>query len=167
MSKTLAQGGTTFTMTLLTFTKAKPMPETTLILDRKIFTDQSTIGELLKGNDLICYVLEDTCRTHKVHGKTAIPSGSYEVVITHSARFGIELPLLLNVPGFEGVRIHPGNSDVDTEGCLLPGLRKGENIVYDSKKAMSVVMDHVWGALRRGRLFLAVYGGPDSHKEVA
>jgi hypothetical protein len=85
-----------------------------IIIDRFDFTDNATIGALTCG-DFHCFTLEDTDRhlednpDGKIYGKTAIPRGTYKVIITFSNRFKKELPLLLNVPGFEGVRIHPGN----------------------------------------------------------
>ena len=72
---------------------------------------------------LECVGCEDVVRPAgvKIHGQTAIPPGTYTVVNTFSPRFQKYLPLLLNVPGYAGVRIHPGNYARDTEGCLLPG----------------------------------------------
>jgi hypothetical protein len=95
-----------------------------LRLTRKEFTDRSTIGELHVNGVFECFTLEDTVRPVKIKGETAIPEGRYEVVVNFSERFQRPLPLLLNVPNFEGVRIHPGNTDKDTEGCILVGWTK-------------------------------------------
>lgn len=74
----------------------------------------------------LCYVLEDSPRlangATKQPGHTAIPAGAYEVAITHSPRFGRLLPILLNVPGFAGIRMHAGETVEHTDGCLLLGL---------------------------------------------
>lgn len=89
---------------------------------RHTFTGRSTIGSLYIDKKFECYTLEDVVRTGpKVHGQTAIPEGTYEVQITFSPRFKRDLPLLLNVPNFEGVRIHSGNRAEETEGCILVG----------------------------------------------
>lgn len=112
-----------------------------LELKRRWLTDKSTIGELLIDGAHECYVLEDKVRQHEplVRGSTAIPFGRYGVVITHSPRFNRDLPLLVGVPGFEGVRIHPGNVAADTEGCLLPGLTWGSDRVNDSRQAFDAL----------------------------
>ncbi len=92
-----------------------------------------------------CNAMEDTDRglrsdmplseikAKKVYGQTAIPSGEYECAYTYSARFKKMLPLLLNVKGFEGVRIHSGNSAKDTEGCILCGKNDKVGWVSDSR----------------------------------
>lgn len=96
-------------------------------LIRESFGDTFTEGKLLIDNVFECYTVEDTDRkmeedlTRKVNGKTAIPKGEYEVVLSMSNRFQKILPEVLNVPGFAGIRIHSGNSSVDTEGCIILG----------------------------------------------
>ena len=92
----------------------------------------------------------------KIKGKTAIPYGRYEVVITFSNRFKKPLPLLLNVPGFEGVRIHSGNTQEDTEGCLLLGTTRNENMVLNSRVAMSVFMEWLKKTLLTEKVFIEI-----------
>ena len=100
---------------------------------RSELTEASTVGEMFYRNspdeawNRLCWTLEDPIREvaghspeeWKIKGNTAIPYGSYATVITFSQKFNRDLPLLLNVPGFEGIRIHGGNTAKDTEGCIL------------------------------------------------
>lgn len=83
------------------------------------------IGELTIDGVHQCFTLEDKVREKKIFGKTAIPPGRYEVTVSFSNHFQKKLPLLMNVPNFEGVRIHSGNTAKDTEGCILVGMTKG------------------------------------------
>ena len=98
-----------------------------LILTRIARKAEYTIGRLEDENGKrICDTLEPTWRDYKggemkIPKKSAIPEGSYRVVVTKSQRFRKYLPLLVGVPGFEGVRIHAGNTSRDTEGCILVG----------------------------------------------
>ena len=100
-----------------------------LELKRLKFGEDYTIGRLTLDGRFLCYTLEDKVRevigepvaAWKVQDKTAIPVGVYPVIITMSARFKIRLPLLMDVPGFSGIRIHTGNTSKDTEGCILVG----------------------------------------------
>lgn len=110
-----------------------------LTLIRNKSSDKSTIGELLYNGIHQCWTLEDIERTEKVYGKTAIPKGTYEVVISYSNRFKRMLPLLLNVPDFTGVRIHSGNTAADTEGCVLVGSKKGTDCVLESRAAFNAL----------------------------
>jgi hypothetical protein len=99
-----------------------------LRLFRSVMANRYTVGRLYVDGKYHCDTLEDTDRRlednpgAKVYGKTAIPRGTYDVLITMSNRFKRELPLLKNVPGFEGIRIHPGNTHEDTDGCVLVGV---------------------------------------------
>lgn len=111
-----------------------------------------TIGEMFINGKFTCYTLEDVVRpkNEKVFGQTAIPYGSYRITVTHSPRFGVDLPLVNDVPGFSGVRIHPGNTAADTEGCILVGLGKTETSVTHSRDAFSGVMAQIRDAIKQG-----------------
>lgn len=101
-----------------------------------------TIGKLYIDGAYFCDTLEDTVRTgEKIAGKTAIPAGTYKVKMTWSPRFKRYLPEILNVPNFSGVRIHAGNSALDTEGCVLLGLNKVKARVVCSKNAVEFFID--------------------------
>lgn len=84
-------------------------------------TDRNVIGDLFIDGEFFCYTLEDEIRAEgvKVYGKTCIDSGRYKVILNRSNRFKRIMPLLLNVPRFEGIRIHGGNTSKDTHGCPL------------------------------------------------
>ncbi len=94
-----------------------------------------TFGKLYVDQSFQCYTLEDTVRTLKVQGETAIPCRTYSLVIDQSTRFQRLMPHLLDVPGFEGIRIHAGNTDKNTEGCVLVGNGHTDNSLTDSRKA--------------------------------
>lgn len=127
-----------------------------LLLKRLHKTNNSTIGELSIDGKFQCYVIEDIERVEKVKGKTAIPKGTYQVVITMSNRFKKNLPLLLNVPNFEGVRIHSGNTALDTEGCLILGKTRAIDFVGNSKLAMSEFMSKLESALKVSKVFITI-----------
>lgn len=98
-----------------------------------------TIGELSVNDNYLCDTLEDRVRPEgeKIYGETAIPAGTYTVILSYSNRFKKVMPEIQNVPNFTGVRIHCGNSSKDTEGCLLVGKWDGktENWISDSKNS--------------------------------
>ena len=100
-------------------------------------TDNSVIGEMLVDGIFECFTLEDAERPVKIKGETAIPKGTYRVIINESNRFKRLLPLLIDVPNFEGVRIHSGNSNHDTEGCILVGQTRNKNYIGQSRKAFN------------------------------
>jgi hypothetical protein len=102
-------------------------------------TENSTIGEMTIDGKFECYTLEDKERDVKIKSETAIPKGTYKVIINQSNRFKKLMPLLLNVPNFEGVRIHPGNSNHDTEGCILVGQSRSVDYITKSRKAYEIL----------------------------
>lgn len=114
-----------------------------LELIRKIKTEESTVGVLFVDGIMECFTLEDVERKEKIFGKTAIPVGTYEVGISYSNRFKRDLPILYNVSGYEGVRIHAGNTAEDTEGCILVGTTSARNKILNSRIAFSKLFDKI------------------------
>jgi hypothetical protein len=110
-----------------------------LTLIRKHFGDKYTIGKLSIDQVYTCDAMEDVVRdlndiNHdgdfdeegegKIYGKTAIPCGRYKIIVNLSRKLKRRLPLLLNVPGFSGIRIHGGKNETWSEGCILVGENK-------------------------------------------
>lgn len=104
---------------------------------RDICKENFTLGKMYLDGEFYGYTLEDTVRKpgQKVPGKTAIPAGSYKVTVTYSPHFKKLLPLINDVPEFDGVRIHGGNSAADTDGCILVAKNR------DSSRGI------IWGSL--------------------
>lgn len=112
-------------------------------IKREFFNSTNIIGSMYVNGALFGYTLEDKDRglkdtmsvseikIRKIFGETAIPYGRYEVILSYSNRFKKVMPLLLNVKGFEGVRIHGGNTDKNTLGCPLLGAKRNDNGIYD------------------------------------
>jgi hypothetical protein len=109
----------------------------TMVLTREASQDGATLGSLAIDGHHVCHTLEDEVRPPgvKVPGRTAIPAGRYRVVVTSSPRFKRRLPLLREVPGFDGVRIHRGNTARDTEGCILVGYARTQARIWSSAVA--------------------------------
>lgn len=127
-----------------------------LELKRKIFTDDSTIGELYIDGVFFCYTLEDKVRDAKIYGITAIPYGKYEMIVSFSNRFKQYMPLLLKVPGFEGIRIHAGNKSADTEGCILVGSSKSLNFIGKSRVTYRSLFAKIKLAVKKEKLFINI-----------
>jgi len=108
-----------------------------LKLLRNRFNKEYTAGQLYVDDDYFCFTLEDEVREPygwskedgvpieqwKVHGETAIPRGIYKVTFENSPHFGPDTLTIHNVPGFTKIRIHSGNTEKDTEGCIIVGYR--------------------------------------------
>jgi hypothetical protein len=127
-----------------------------LQLIRNVFTDNSTIGELSVNGVFECFTLEDKVRPVKIKGETAIPSGTYEVAVTFSNKFQKFLPLLMNVPNFDGIRIHPGNFPKDTLGCILVGQGKGVDSISNSRLAFAPLFDKIQSVVRTEKVFIEI-----------
>lgn len=135
-------------------------------------SEKSTIGELsLEECGFLCHTLEDKDRglakpitaeevkKVKVAGATAIPAGEYDVVLVvspsmknkpYAKQYGGRFPCLLNVPGFEGILIHPGNTDADTRGCILVGDYDpaAPDRITGSVNAYEDLMRYLWAAYK-------------------
>ena len=140
-----------------------------LTLNRRFKAPEYTIGDLYIDGQWFCNTLEDTDRdlsqdmlltyiqNKKIKSQTAIPTGTYKVDMNtvspkysnyskypYAKQFNAKMPRLLNVKGFEGVLIHAGNTQKDTEGCILVGINKVKGQVINSqatwKKLMSVLL---------------------------
>lgn len=110
-------------------------------------TKESTIGSLFINDEFKMYTLEDFDRDYnkdgdlddigetKIMHETAIPAGVYKIELTMSARMKRMLPILFNVKGFDGVRIHAGNNKNHSSGCILVGYQRGDDFIGTSKKA--------------------------------
>lgn len=133
-----------------------------LTLDRKYKLPTYTIGKLYIDEEYFCDTLEDKDRgltddmtvseisKIKIKKETAIPTGTYKVTITYSNRFKKNMPLINDVKGFEGIRIHSGNTDKDTEGCLLVGMNLERGKVLKSQETFRKLYKMLSGAKLRG-----------------
>ncbi len=132
-----------------------------LRLERKYFKDTYTIGNLYIDGTFFSNTLEDKNRDVnkngkfdngevKVYGETCIPFGTYKIVVNMSLKFKRELPRLLNVPSFEGVLIHRGNTAKDTAGCILVGENKAIGKVLNSTLYEEKLVKMMKEAIARG-----------------
>lgn len=138
-------------------------------LIRKYYQAKYTIGRLYVNNRFFSDCLEPpslhltersalgTILIAKYKGYRAIPTGRYRILITRSRRFGRWLPLLMNVKGFEGIRIHPGNKPEDTRGCILLGFNHRKGYVLDSTRCVLTLVKMMTEAMEKGeKVFVEV-----------
>lgn len=136
-------------------------------LTRHTFTEKSTIGLIGINQKTWCGIEDRDRGLHqemplseiqkiKVYGQTCIPYGRYRVAVTQSARFTrlkkrpVFTPQILNVPGFEGIRIHPANYASQLEGCIAPGKGKGVDMVTNSRTAYGEILAMINTAIKQG-----------------
>lgn len=126
-----------------------------LNLKRDLLNNSYTLGQLFIDDKFFCYTVEDVIRDKnndgdlkdegesKVYGKTAIPKGKYNIVLSMSNRFKKIMPEILNVPEFSGIRIHSGNTALDTEGCIIVGTVRTSNGVGLSRDCFKRLMERL------------------------
>ena len=138
-----------------------------LTLKRIALRKTYTIGKLYIDDNYFCDTLEDTVRDlnkdgkfdngeKKIKGKTAIPYGTYEIKWTYSPRFKKYTPQLMNVPSFEGIRIHSGNQSKDTEGCILLGDNRKVGMVLNSKATINKFYPLIKEACSKGKVTIEI-----------
>lgn len=138
-----------------------------LTLKRIALRPTYTIGKLYIDDVYFCDTIEDTVRDlnkngkfdngeKKIHSKTAIPYGTYEIKWTYSPRFKKYTPQLMNVPSFEGIRIHAGNTSADTEGCLILGKNKQVGKVINSRDTINKFYPIIKEACSNGKVTIEI-----------
>ena len=151
-----------------------------LKVERRWRKDTYTIGILYVDGVRFCETLEDTdrglkdemplstIRTRKIYGETAIPLGTYPVVMdVRSPKYAAvkfykelcdgKMPRVTGVKGFEGILIHPGNSALDTLGCLLVGQNKVVGGLVKSRETFKALYEKLSAARRRGEAMYITY----------
>lgn len=132
------------------------------------FHETRTVGQLYVNGDFFCFTLEDKVREipnkpvadWKVQNETAIPEGKYRVVLQNSPKFGEETITLLRVPGFTNIRIHSGNMEDHTDGCLILGYRLNNDGTIKFGTTRPAVRD------LKARIRQAIYGGQKVYIEI-
>ncbi len=140
-----------------------------LLLDRDVRSRNSTIGVLYVNGKFECFTLEDVDRglkdgqpidyikERKVFGRTAIPEGRYEVTMTYSPKFKRSMPLVNGVKGFDGVRIHWGNTADNTEGCPLVGQTRSIDFIGNSRNAAAILLPKIETAIaKKEKVFITI-----------
>lgn len=139
-----------------------------LKLERFSKQDTCTVSHLVMNDQVICKVLEDKDRgltqsmplaeikKAKVYGETAIPEGTYRVVLSYSNKFRTYLPELIGVPGFSGIRIHKGNSSKQSEGCLLPVLDVQDTKGINSTAAFNRLLNLLKKEIRKQKVYITI-----------
>lgn len=141
-----------------------------LTLKRVHLLDTCTIGELYINDVFFCHTLEDLDRgldksmplsaikAIKKKHETAIPTGAYKVINSFSPRFKTYLPLLLNVPGYDGIRIHAGNNAAHTSGCILVGDYNGwlDKRIINSTKTMAKLLSLLKAAEKKEEIIIEI-----------
>jgi len=139
-----------------------------IVVIRKVKDDVSTIGDMSLDGAYFCHTLEDKDRglvqtmplsdieKIKKPCETAIPTGQYEVTITWSDRFKRLMPLIMNVPGYAGARIHWGNYSKDTDGCILVGKTEEKDFIGSSVDEFNMFFNRLTAALKVGKVFITI-----------
>ena len=127
-----------------------------ITLKRTILTQASTVGKLSINGKFFCYTIEDRITLQKIDANSAIPAGTYDVIINESPRFKRKMPRLLDVPDFTGILIHWGNKAGDTEGCILVGNTVSKNFIGNSRATFNKVYKRIDDALAQGPVTITI-----------
>lgn len=139
-----------------------------ILVKRTTKTSNSTIGELYINGKFFCHTLEDVDRgldskmplqeilRKKIKKETAIPTGKYEVGLTFSNKYQQIMPEIINVPGYVGIRIHPGNHKDHTEGCLLVGEIAGKDAIKNSRSTFRALFSLMKEAIKKEKIFIEI-----------
>jgi len=129
-----------------------------LILTRFSYNSTTTIGALQNNGKFLCFTLEDVVRAkgYKLNGQTAIPAGRYEIIMDFSNRFQKLMPHILNVPMFDGIRMHGGNTAADTEGCLLCAHNYVDVNTIQGSAIDDVIVPIIKSGLAVGKVFIEI-----------
>lgn len=133
-------------------------------LERKIHNTKSTEGNLYINGKWFCHTIEDVVRAKpgmwsykvKVYGKTAIPYGTYPVLVTWSNRFKRMLTGVFNVPDFEGIRIHNGSTELSSAGCIIISYTALKGSLVNDKKAMNDLCKLVADAQKKEKIAITI-----------
>ncbi len=136
-----------------------------IIVERFNSGSDDTLGRFYINGKLKCFTIEDEERAIKVKGETRIPAGIYKVGKRYSPKFspafGHEMLWVKDVPGFEYILIHTGNTEKDTDGCLIVGKRIGslnnKRAVLDSKQAYKEIYPLISEAIDRNEEVIIKY----------
>ena len=125
-----------------------------LLIKRNYYGPDFTHSQLYTNGNYFCEVLErydanltedntkEEVQEAKKKYNCCIPTGTYKIILTYSNTFKKTLPLLLNVIGFSGIRIHEGNTSQSSKGCLLVGTKTNTpSFIANSKKTLASLMD--------------------------
>ncbi len=138
-----------------------------ILVDRFISDDDSTVSRVLVDDTFVCFGLEDEYREEKLASETRIPAGTYSVLLRKEGSFHNKymkrfpdmhrgMLHVQDVPGFEFILIHVGNTDEDTAGCLLVGEQavttRGDMRVNLSRNAYKEIYPFVVDAAEAGDL---------------
>lgn len=129
-----------------------------LELKRKWMTSQATCGELLVDGYFTAFTLELPIKDGRPG--SAIPLGRYPIIITYSPKFERDMPLLLNIPGRSDIRIHWGNTEQDTEGCILVGHNHLQDTVGESRLAFNNLYPQIEGPAKAGDCWITLTEEP-------
>lgn len=125
-------------------------------LIRRFVSKSCTLGELQIDGKVFSFTLEDVIREKKIKHQTCIPAGRYQIIINWSNRFQRNMPLLLNVPNFEGIRIHTGNTAANTSGCILIGYKVDEERISNTKKCFDEFYTWLKSTLEHEKVFITI-----------